>query len=566
MERKFLFALIATGSVLLAASGGLAYAFGDLLLPSAKHPKGDAKPVFGSPLVIDQNHLAGEPNLRIDLKGRLYVGAPCGFVGCNQGWFWRSMDGGNTWEFIHHVDVDGSSTHNREWRLSVAPGGGDSDIAVTPRGRIYYADLYLAEISVSSSDDMGLTWTRSNPAVSNVPLDDRQWISAFGENMVYVAFNQIPYGPMITKSIDGGVTWTTLPAVDPSFIDKWGTIGNILTNQRDGRLVVPFTACNDDGECYNDVWVTVSRDGGFSWTQHKVHAGVGDATSIFPAIAQDHDGNLYLTWSEQEPDTGERNTFVATSTDWGANWSKPMMVSAGVTNSVLPWIASGSPGRAGVVFYGTDHEGDAQAMPGEATWHVYYAHSANALDSNAEWTLVRATEKPNHHGGICLGGLGCTGAGDRSLLDFFQVQVDPFGMANIIYADNADTCGPKEPRPCPDPFVTFIKQTSGPSLVATPDLGLGRDNPGRAPDRDNRGQAPGTVEWATSDEFRDGLLTGRTAERVGERMTHAAEESAEELEGFLGVPEPAKSVPAVVPAPPAAPASWWERLLGALSR
>jgi hypothetical protein len=41
-----------------------------------------------------------------------------------------------------------------------------------------------------------------------------------------------------------------------------------------------------------------------------------------------------------------------------------------------------------------------------------------------------------HHGDICLNGILCEAGGDRSLLDFFQVQVGPDGMANIAFANN----------------------------------------------------------------------------------------------------------------------------------
>ena len=50
------------------------------------------------------------------------------------------------------------------------------------------------------------------------------------------------------------------------------------------------------------------------------------------------------------------------------------------------------------------------------------------------------TTIPNHHGGICLQGILCgvgPGSSDRSLLDFFEVVINPVtGLAGIAYADN----------------------------------------------------------------------------------------------------------------------------------
>ena len=46
-----------------------------------------------------------------------------------------------------------------------------------------------------------------------------------------------------------------------------------------------------------------------------------------------------------------------------------------------------------------------------------------------------------HHGDVCLVGILCVAGGDRSLLDFFQIQVGPDGRANIAFANNASPDG-----------------------------------------------------------------------------------------------------------------------------
>ena len=344
MDQRLLVAGLAAVLLLAAVGGGLLLAS---TVPSAgSDATTSAALAWTPPLVVDFRHRAGEPNLRIDHEGRIYAGAPCGLLGCNQGWFWRSLDRGATWEFIHHVAPDRNVFDKREWRLSVAPGGGDSDIAVTPGGRIYYADLYSAEISVSRSDDAGVTWLRSHPAVSNVPIGDRPWIAVHGEDRVFVGFNQVPYGPMVTRSVDGGLTWTTHPATPPHWIGKWWTVGNIVANPRDGTLVFPHTACDDAGRCAFEVWASVSRDGGLTWTQHLVRAAEGDTSGVFPAIAQDRWGFLYVAWSEERAG-GSRSVYVASSGDLGLSWSEPALVS-GDLNAVMPWVVAGSRGRVGV--------------------------------------------------------------------------------------------------------------------------------------------------------------------------------------------------------------------------
>ena len=70
------------------------------------------------------------------------------------------------------------------------------------------------------------------------------------------------------------------------------------------------------------------------------------------------------------------------------------------------------------------------------------------------------TKIPNHRGGICLQGILCgiaPGSGDRSLLDYFQIFINPkTGMAGIAYSDNAGA------RPgYVSGEVVFAKQTKG---------------------------------------------------------------------------------------------------------
>jgi hypothetical protein len=419
-----------------------------------KWPPATPQLAFSAPQAIDRDHRTGEPGIDVDPLGRaIYVSAPSGLLSGHQGWFWRSTDGGASWEFVE--DVAGL-------RLGTQVGGGDSDVVATPNGRLYYADLWLGDISVSRSDDLGRTWLVGNPAASDVPANDRQWLDVYGEDLVFLAYNQIPYGPTVSVSRDGGLTWITAPAIG---VDQTtGYIGNVVVDQATGDVRVLYQVCAPT--CSNELWVTTSRDGGLTWTQTRVHHSErGNVANLFASMAQDRAGNLYVTWSEQLYAGGPTQVFVASSTDRGATWSAPSLVTASLGNGVMPWIVAGTDGRVDVVAYGSSYGGDAATAPSSATWYVYLAQSVNAHNATPTWTLAIASSSPNHYGSICNKGLDCDTSvptGDRSLLDFFQVALDPQGYANIIYADNHAvdiTCDPR----C-DPFVTFVKQNAGVSL------------------------------------------------------------------------------------------------------
>jgi hypothetical protein len=133
----------------------------------------------------------------------------------------------------------------------------------------------------------------------------------------------------------------------------------------------------------------------------------------------------------------------------------------------MPWLTAGAPGRVDLVYYTTT-----QAVPfspdnSAATW---YLHMAQTLDGGATWTDEQATETPMHLESICFSGIGCTAqtppGGDRNLLDFFQVKLDPNGRAVILFTDDANSlaCAPT----CTQGIglISEVQQATGPSLLS----------------------------------------------------------------------------------------------------
>src|SRR5215472_16017414 len=80
---------------------------------------------------------------------------------------------------------------------------------------------------------------------------------------------------------------------------------------------------------------------------------------------------------------------------------------------------------------------------------------------------VLAAATPAHAGVICTAGAGCT-TGTRSLLDLFQIAIDPVvGKAAIIYTDDTLStssapgnfaCLPNQAPPCPLPQAVLAEQ------------------------------------------------------------------------------------------------------------
>jgi hypothetical protein len=89
------------------------------------------------------------------------------------------------------------------------------------------------------------------------------------------------------------------------------------------------------------------------------------------------------------------------------------------------------------------------------------AQSLNALDPVPSFKENPATGFI-HQGPICTSGTGCA-PGTRDLLDFFQIDIDELGLANIAYTDNLNT--PPDGSDPHQEWVSFVQQKGGKGLI-----------------------------------------------------------------------------------------------------
>jgi hypothetical protein len=133
---------------------------------------------------------------------------------------------------------------------------------------------------------------------------------------------------------------------------------------------------------------------------------------------------------------------------------------------VFPWVAAGDDGRVDIVYYKTTTPGDPNRVPATGPnapdWHVYMAQSLNASAREPVFTVSQVSDHVIHRGQIGTGGLlGQVTGADRSLADFFEVNVGPDGLAAVIFSDNG-TSGSTPSH------ATFARQSTGPLLRANP--------------------------------------------------------------------------------------------------
>lgn len=408
---------------------------------------------FSSPKIVDPTDASGEPGLRIDSLGTIYI---------------------NSLSTLHdtvHVSVDGGANFAPIHHTNVLFGGGDDDLAVDDFGGLYLAGQYAYSKrgcqSVSTSLDRGLTWyTALVPCRTGLDgavgaPTDRPWLVAYRPNITSIpTIVIVHHAPCCggehwaAKSTDGGITFQVAGRVSTQ---GWFPGNLVLDAPR--QMTYSFYSCSS-GVC-----MASSANFGSSWTESVVAYNWGPGLHRVVG-AVDADGNLYAVWADSSYGP---HIKMSVSRDRGASWSSPTQVSTTYGTHIMPWIVAGDAGKVVVAWYETSVQGDPNspssmqvgANQNWAHWHVKLAQSLNALSSSPTWEEAQVSPLPIHRGVLCTGGLWCNTNGlNRRLLDFFEVAIDPEGRANLVYAQDLNWPGTQ----VTGVVNTFVKQTSGPTL------------------------------------------------------------------------------------------------------
>lgn len=394
------------------------------------------------------SNIAAEPQIRSDGAGNFYGASENGLGGGTVAW--KSTDGGAHYTTL--VSPNGVSSANT---TGFAPGGGDVDVATAPaknaagQYNVYVASLTLANVDVSTSTDGGKTFAL-NPVGALVPGDDREWVAADGASKVCTSYHDIAtFNIDVNCSYDAGASFTQLgDAIDPAhayLIDN-NEIGNLAIDPNNHNVYQIFSGIASSSEVlgagYHAVWIGVSKDGGASFTDYPVYINPDSNVSYghqFVNVSLDKAGNLYALYSD------DHNLYYSYSTTQGSSWSKPVQVNSGSSaTAIMPWSVAGDAGKLDVVWYGTSYYKSGTApdnYPSSAAWNVYFAQNLSATTAGSSFTQTTASPV-NHYGGVCEGGISCTG--NRDLYDDFGVAANPLtGLASIIYSDDQyDPNGP----------------------------------------------------------------------------------------------------------------------------
>lgn len=422
------------------------------LTPVASYASWNAK--FSPATVVDPQRTEGEPIMTTDGDGTLWESGPFGFTTA-QSFMHRSTNGGRTFDLVSATGL----------RPDAPPGGGDTDIATDDQGNVYFADLEgLAQIGTSVSHDNGMNWSK-NPVAVQQSVVDRQWFAvdngstpSASDNTLFLAFHETGVGTFIYSSPGstgpndqiGGLVWQNSAGL-PGPLQPIAGDAVCAKLHFDPVLRDLYYACDEGNHVRVSVGhVDVGQRTGIVYKNYNGPAtpGGGAVLSLFPSLATDGAGNVYIAWIDKT----NANVYYAFSTDQGKSWSAPVRVNNGpaVTNE-FDWMQAGPTGRIAVAWYGTARSapGGSDGMPtaladeGLATAYPWYGYAALITAANTAAPRVQQaafTEKPMHFGGICNSGLGCTTSptADRQMADFFGFTTAADGGLSIVFNDTTN--------------------------------------------------------------------------------------------------------------------------------
>jgi hypothetical protein len=454
-----------------------------LLLCAAAPPPaaGDALG-FSRNTLVDFSATSGEPFIRVGPDDTIYVTTPFG-LSTTVSLLWRSADGGRSFIPLGTPILRDAVT---------GPGGGDTHVDFDHAGRLYYADLSGGCVMAAVSEDGGDTFPpeRTNHLACigtgdpGGATDDRQWIAAFGDGIGYVTMRNLAVSVggnfHLFKTRDGGLTWDGGRAIGsvtqsgPLQVDKTKRLVTVGASEREAILLYQIYYTGSPGTSLRLFRVTDLDDGSpLQVANLPVVTPGGTVSNVFPVLAIDRAGNLYVAWS-----SGAAISMV-TSRDRGATWSAPVRVSPPdlTGTNIMPWIVAGDPGRVDLVWYRSPLAGNPHNPA--SRWDIFLAQSLDALDAAPTFTVARVNETTIHAGEICTIGLSCDtaippGSRDRSFLEFPSVDVDSRGAAVITYNDNTNQSG--GPGQSGGAYVMVARQIAGPSLFA--EVGSVEGDPG----------------------------------------------------------------------------------------
>ena len=288
------------------------------------------------------------------------------------------------------ISSDNGVTWSPTKPLCACKGSGQFDpiIEVVPNtGDVYSLFMIGFNVWFTKSTDHGATWSPAVKTYGNVSWNDKPIIAVSDDGQdVYASFNGPTGGdPWVATSHDAGDTWTQVKLVDSgrydfTFDGDVDSDGNVYFSE--SSLLYSSAGKHSALIGGIDEHVFISRDKGATWadvivgqTQPGITCtAVGCTTDFYQghsAIAADASGALVYLYDGATLAGGLQSIYASRSTDHGAHWTTPTVVSAAGEESTAPMMESGAAGDVRIAWMQTSGGGNVDA------WNTIYRRSTD---------------------------------------------------------------------------------------------------------------------------------------------------------------------------------------------
>lgn len=281
---------------------------------------------------------------------------------------------------------------------------------------------------MARSDDGGLTWTRLDDTLpaeykthQNCPSIYRM-VDPQGKARLWVFSAALgkrggPGMPSI-MSEDDGKTWKEMPPLNFKCVM---TFSSIVQLKNGSYLGLYHRGPNGEDRPPLEVLQTITKDGGFTWSEPKVIAAVEGKNPCEPFVFRSPDGKELCTLLRENTHKG--NSLVIFSQDEGKTWSTPQDTPWGLTGDrhIGQFLPDGrfvvvfrdqaleSPTKGHFVAWVGRYEDIKKNQPGEYRIKLLHSHAKNRADCGypglellpdgtfVATTYIKYTDGPEKH-------------------------------------------------------------------------------------------------------------------------------------------------------------------------
>jgi BNR repeat protein len=348
-----------------------------------------------------------------------------------------SKDGGATWGTPHAIRPTLTRQDDPQIVVDAADGG-----------TVYAAFMEENKSSefVARSDDFGQTWQ----TMLVEPLQrgtDKDILAARGGHVYLVYHTQQKIYASVSH--DGGQTWTTNNMVGSTsqFGVSYGSGGAV---DSDGNAYFAWNGVTQPGKAKGPVnlYVTKSTDGGSTWTTHLVDVsqapkdcGCGGYAYWSPQMALGIDARdrVYVLYGANRVKFDITRMYFARSTDGGVTWDRRADVSLAPTgaNNAFPALEARGNGDVRIAWMDDRNGFDTGFDDPNGRWNTYYRSST---DGGATWSpeakLSQFVAAYPYKYATPKDGFG------EPYGDYFELDIDRAGKTHVLWGEGPSYAGP----------------------------------------------------------------------------------------------------------------------------